>query len=67
MISDPAAWAADLHIHSHFSRATAKGLNPAAITLWAARKGLTLVGTGDLTPRRLAGRTGGSPGAGPGR
>jgi len=42
-------WAADLHIHSRFSRATARDLEPGEITRWAARKGLALVGTGDLT------------------
>ena len=42
-------WAADLHIHSHFSRATARNLGPREIAGWAARKGLALVGTGDLT------------------
>ncbi|MBW2617744.1 MAG: AAA family ATPase, partial [Deltaproteobacteria bacterium] len=44
-----AAWAADLHVHSHFSRATARNLEPGQIALWAARKGLRLVGSGDLT------------------
>ncbi len=49
IILNPGAWTADLHIHSHYSRATARDLNPGVITRWAARKGLTLVGTGDLT------------------
>ncbi len=40
---------ADLHIHSRYSRATSAALNPASLSLWAARKGLGLIGTGDLT------------------
>ena len=40
---------ADLHIHSHFSRATSKTLDPEHIFLWAAKKGIRVVGTGDLT------------------
>ena len=40
---------ADLHIHSHFSRATARNLDPEHLFLWAQKKGITLVGTGDLT------------------
>ena len=40
---------ADLHIHSHFSRATSKTLNPENLSLWAQKKGVTVIGTGDLT------------------
>ena len=40
---------ADLHIHSRFSRATARSLDLANLDYWAQRKGLTVVGTGDLT------------------
>ncbi len=40
---------ADLHIHSHLSRATAKNLNLEHINLWAQLKGITVVGTGDFT------------------
>jgi len=40
---------ADLHIHSHFSRATSKALNPENLSLWAQKKGITVVGTGDFT------------------
>ncbi len=39
----------DLHIHSHYSRATSKALTPSNLSAWAALKGLHLVGTGDLT------------------
>jgi DNA helicase-2/ATP-dependent DNA helicase PcrA len=39
----------DLHIHSHFSRATARNLDPEHLTLWSKKKGITLIGTGDFT------------------
>ncbi|WP_035235545.1 UvrD-helicase domain-containing protein [Desulfobacter vibrioformis] len=40
---------ADLHIHSKYSRATAKNLDLEHIYLNAQVKGITLVGTGDFT------------------
>ena len=40
---------ADLHIHSHLSRATAKSLDLEHLNLWAQLKGITVVGTGDFT------------------
>ena len=40
---------ADLHIHSKYSRATSKDLEPEQLAAWAARKGIGLVGTGDFT------------------
>ncbi len=40
---------ADLHIHSRYSRATSRELDPQHLELWARRKGLGLIGTGDLT------------------
>ena len=40
---------ADLHIHSRFSRATSKGLDLPTLDLWAARKGIEVLGTGDAT------------------
>ena len=40
---------ADLHIHSRYSRATSRDLTPEALDLWARRKGIGLVGTGDFT------------------
>lgn len=39
---------ADLHIHSHFSRATSKDLNFEHLTKWAQLKGVHVVGTGDI-------------------
>ena len=40
---------ADLHIHSKYSRATsAKGV-PEYLELWARKKGISLLGTGDFT------------------
>ena len=40
---------ADLHIHSKYSRATSKELEPEQLDLWARRKGIGLLGTGDFT------------------
>jgi DNA helicase II / ATP-dependent DNA helicase PcrA len=40
---------ADLHTHSRFSRATSKSLNPENLSLWARKKGIRVVGTGDFT------------------
>lgn len=40
---------ADLHIHSRYSRATSKDCSPEFLDLWARRKGIDLVGTGDFT------------------
>ena len=40
---------ADLHIHSRYSRATSKNLRPEALNVWAQRKGIRLLGTGDFT------------------
>ncbi|WP_190813429.1 UvrD-helicase domain-containing protein [Saccharopolyspora pogona] len=40
---------ADLHIHSKYSRACSKDCDIEHLTWWARRKGITLVGTGDVT------------------
>ena len=40
---------ADLHIHSRYSRATSKDCTPEHLDLWARRKGIQIVGTGDFT------------------
>lgn len=40
---------ADLHIHSRFSRATSKSLTINALAEGARKKGITVLGTGDLT------------------
>ncbi|MDR0582900.1 MAG: UvrD-helicase domain-containing protein [Treponema sp.] len=40
---------ADLHIHSHYSRATSAKLTPPYLERWARIKGLDLVGTGDCS------------------
>ena len=40
---------ADLHVHSRFSRACSKSCDIPALAWWAARKGITVVGTGDFT------------------
>ena len=38
---------ADVHIHSHYSRATSKDLDLEHLSLWAQKKGIQVVGTGD--------------------
>ncbi len=40
---------ADIHVHSHFSRATAKNLDLEHLYMAARIKGISLVGTGDFT------------------
>ncbi|MBI5771806.1 MAG: UvrD-helicase domain-containing protein [Verrucomicrobia bacterium] len=40
---------ADLHIHSKYSRATSGDLDFYHLALWAKKKGITVVGTGDFT------------------
>ena len=39
---------ADLHLHSHYSRATSKNLNFERLAQWAQLKGVDVVGTGDI-------------------
>lgn len=46
---------ADLHLHSKYARATSRDADLAHMALWAARKGVAVVGTGDFThPRWFA-------------
>lgn len=40
---------ADLHIHSRYSRATSKDGTPEYLDLWARKKGIDILGTGDFT------------------
>lgn len=40
---------ADLHIHSKFSRATSRDCDLENLSLWAAKKGLSIISTGDFT------------------
>ena len=40
---------ADLHVHSRYSRACSKDGDIPQLAWWAARKGITVVGTGDFT------------------
>ncbi|HEX6903913.1 MAG TPA: UvrD-helicase domain-containing protein [Thermoanaerobaculia bacterium] len=40
---------ADLHVHSKYSRATSRDADLENLALWARRKGITVVGTGDFT------------------
>ena len=43
------AFYADLHIHSKYSRATSKNCDLEHLAIWARKKGISLVGTGDFT------------------
>ncbi len=43
------SYIADLHIHSHFSRATSGDCALPGLHAWAQRKGVAVVGTGDFT------------------
>jgi len=40
---------ADLHLHSKYSRATSRAMEPETMARWAALKGIILLGTGDFT------------------
>lgn len=40
---------ADLHLHSKYSRATSQDMEVKTLALWAKRKGIKLLGTGDFT------------------
>lgn len=40
---------ADLHIHSHYSRATSRDCTPEMLEFTAARKGIGVIGSGDFT------------------
>ncbi|OGW34446.1 MAG: DNA helicase UvrD [Nitrospirae bacterium GWD2_57_9] len=40
---------ADLHVHSHYSRATSKDMSPEGIWKGAQLKGITVIATGDFT------------------
>ena len=42
-------FAADLHLHSRFSRATSINMNIRALDAWARVKGIKILGTGDFT------------------
>jgi DNA helicase-2/ATP-dependent DNA helicase PcrA len=45
----PMSFVADLHIHSRFSRATSRSLNAEQLAFWAAKKGISVLGSGDIT------------------
>ena len=40
---------ADFHVHSKYSRATSKDCHIENLAYWAKKKGLSLIGTGDMT------------------
>jgi uncharacterized protein (TIGR00375 family) len=39
----------DLHVHSHFSRATSRDMNIESLYRWGKIKGINIIGTGDFT------------------
>ncbi len=39
----------DLHVHSHYSRATSKNADLAGLYRWGKLKGINIIGTGDFT------------------
>ncbi len=39
---------ADLHVHSKYSRATSPGMNPSEICMWADKKGIDVIASGDF-------------------
>ncbi len=43
------AFLCDLHLHSKYSRATSRDMDVENLSLWARRKGIQVVGTGDFT------------------
>ena len=49
ILYNPMRYIADLHIHSHYSRATSKEMNIVSLTKWSQIKGTNVVGTGDFT------------------
>ena len=54
-LSGAGFFVADLHIHSHFSIATARDADLEHLDLWGRYKGVQVVGTGDCThPQWLA-------------
>ena len=45
----PMQFICDFHIHSHYSIATSRQLDPEHLETWARMKGIRVVGTGDFT------------------
>ena len=43
------AFYADLHVHSKYSRATSRNCDLEHLTIWARKKGIGIVCTGDFT------------------
>jgi DNA helicase-2/ATP-dependent DNA helicase PcrA len=39
----------DLHVHSHYSRATSKNCTIEGLYFWGKKKGINIIGTGDFT------------------
>ncbi len=43
------AFICDFHLHTKYSRATSSNMDLESLSLWAKRKGISLLGTGDFT------------------
>src|ERR1700704_6197572 len=39
----------DVHVHSHYSRATSKNCTVEGLYFWGKKKGINIIGTGDFT------------------
>lgn len=48
-MTDPNRFIADLHLHSKYSRATSRDMEPETLVKWAEMKGIKVLGTGDFT------------------
>ena len=48
-LQPPMRFFADLHVHSKHARATSRDLDLPHMALWAAKKGVLVLGTGDFT------------------
>jgi uncharacterized protein (TIGR00375 family) len=48
-MTDTYRFIADFHVHSKYSRATSKDMQPEALAQWAEMKGIKVLGTGDFT------------------
>ncbi len=48
-MTDPYRFIADFHVHSKYSRATSRDMQPETLAKWCEIKGIKVLGTGDFT------------------
>ena len=48
-MTDPYRFIADFHVHSRYSRATSRDMQPETLAKWCEIKGIKVLGTGDFT------------------